>query len=84
MVDGEEQLVMLRDFDTVFLVDDSGSMAGARWREAKSAIDGVVHQAIKYDEDGIDIYFLNSKKCQTRVSCSASAARASPPAPTAL
>jgi len=61
MVDGEEQLAMLRDFDTVFLVDDSGSMAGARWREARSAIEGVVHHAMKYDEDGVDIYFLNAK-----------------------
>jgi hypothetical protein len=61
MVDGEEQLAMLRDYDTVFLVDDSGSMAGGRWREAKSAVDGVVKHAMKYDDDGVDIYFLNSK-----------------------
>jgi uncharacterized protein YegL len=61
LVDGEEQLAMLRDYDTVFLVDDSGSMAGGRWREARSAIEGVVKHAMKYDDDGVDIYFLNSK-----------------------
>lgn len=52
---------MLRDYDTVFLIDDSGSMAGSLWREAKSAIIGVVSHAMKYDDDGIDVYFLNSK-----------------------
>lgn len=61
ILNGEEQLAMLRDYDTVFLVDDSGSMAGSLWREARSAIQGVVAHAIKYDEDGIDIYFLNDK-----------------------
>ncbi|WOO82938.1 uncharacterized protein LOC62_04G006418 [Vanrija pseudolonga] len=61
ILNGEEQLAMLRDYDTVFLVDDSGSMAGSLWREARAAIQGVVAHAIKYDEDGIDIYFLNDR-----------------------
>jgi uncharacterized protein with von Willebrand factor type A (vWA) domain len=53
---------MLREYDTVFLVDDSTSMKGERWEQAKTAIMGVVAQAVRYDEDGIDVYFLNSKR----------------------
>lgn len=62
MVGGENALEMLRDYDTVFLVDDSTSMAGERWEQAKTAIMGVVAQAVQYDEDGLDVYFLNSKR----------------------
>ncbi|TXT12838.1 hypothetical protein VHUM_01239 [Vanrija humicola] len=62
MVGGEAALEMLRDYDTVFLVDDSTSMAGERWEQAKAAIMGVVVQAVQYDEDGLDVYFLNSKR----------------------
>lgn len=62
VVDGEYVLEMLRDFDTVFIVDDSASMRGTRWDQAKAAIKGVVAQAMKYDDDGVDIYFLNNHK----------------------
>ncbi|KAL1408605.1 hypothetical protein Q8F55_005418 [Vanrija albida] len=61
MFQGEEALAMLKDYDTAFLIDDSGSMSGARWQEARKAIQGVVAHAIQYDEDGVDIYFLNDK-----------------------
>lgn len=59
---GENALEMLRDFDTVFIIDDSSSMQGSRWEQAKTAVKGVVAQAMKYDDDGIDIYFLNAKR----------------------
>ncbi|TYJ57809.1 hypothetical protein B9479_001419 [Cryptococcus floricola] len=59
---GEDPLEMLREFDTVFLVDDSSSMAGPLWREARAAIMEVAEIASRYDEDGIDIHFLNSKR----------------------
>lgn len=30
------------------------------WREAEAALSGIVDQVIKYDSDGLDVYFLNS------------------------
>ncbi|KAE8377833.1 hypothetical protein BDV26DRAFT_203480 [Aspergillus bertholletiae] len=49
----------LSEFDTVFLVDDSSSMRGSRWEEAAHAIAAIAPVCTAYDEDGIDIYFLN-------------------------
>lgn len=60
--DGEDPLEMLREYDTVFLIDDSASMAGERWDQAMNVIIGVAEIAAGYDEDGIDVYFLNSKR----------------------
>ncbi|KAL5637189.1 hypothetical protein ACGC1H_000989 [Rhizoctonia solani] len=57
----ENALDVLREYDIVFLVDDSGSMAGPRWAEACKALAGVAKIASQYDPDGIDIYFLNSE-----------------------
>jgi len=51
---------MLRKYDTVLIVDDSGSMAGALWNEAMEALSGIASLAGSYDTDGVDIYFLNS------------------------
>lgn len=59
---GENALEMLADYDTVFLIDDSTSMAGERWEQAQKAVKGVVQQAVRYDRNGIDCYFLNSKR----------------------
>ena len=41
-------------------VDDSGSMAGGLWRQAREALSGIASLAGTYDSDGIDIFFLNS------------------------
>lgn len=49
----------LRTFDTIFLIDDSGSMAGGRWRETKDALKTITPICTDHDEDGIDIFFLN-------------------------
>ncbi|KAL4748114.1 hypothetical protein BDW72DRAFT_181163 [Aspergillus terricola var. indicus] len=51
----------LSTFDTVFLVDDSTSMRGKRWREAEDAIAAIAPICTHYDADGIDIYFLNHR-----------------------
>lgn len=51
----------LSTFDTVFLVDDSTSMRGGRWREAENAIAAIAPICTHYDADGIDIYFLNHR-----------------------
>ena len=49
----------LRSFDTILLIDDSGSMAGGRWRETGEAIEAIAPICTARDPDGIDIYFLN-------------------------
>ncbi|KAL4809249.1 hypothetical protein BDV18DRAFT_157007 [Aspergillus unguis] len=51
----------LSTFDTLFLVDDSTSMRGERWREAEDAIAAIAPICTHYDSDGIDIYFLNHR-----------------------
>jgi hypothetical protein len=59
-VDGDK-FAFLRTFDTVFLIDDSGSMSGSRWRETEEAITLITPICTKYDADGIDVYFLNAR-----------------------
>ncbi|KAF5862960.1 hypothetical protein ETB97_010892 [Aspergillus alliaceus] len=56
---GDSPYSFLREFDTVFLVDDSGSMKGSRWGEAADAIAAIAPVCTTHDRDGIDIYFLN-------------------------
>jgi uncharacterized protein with von Willebrand factor type A (vWA) domain len=59
---GEDPLDMLKRYDTVILVDDSGSMAGGRWRTAKQALQDLAALAAEYDQDGIDIHFINDDR----------------------
>ncbi|KAK0363417.1 hypothetical protein LTR91_019452 [Friedmanniomyces endolithicus] len=55
----DDPYAFLDIFDTVFLIDDSGSMAGSRWREAARAIETITPICTAHDADGIDLYFLN-------------------------
>ncbi|KAF1954690.1 hypothetical protein CC80DRAFT_549874 [Byssothecium circinans] len=50
----------LGSFDTIFLIDDSGSMAGRSWREVSEALRLITPICVQHDADGIDIYFLNT------------------------
>ena len=60
----------LRKFDTVFIVDDTGSMVLAayerkpegqsRWDATKQALGHIIHLVAPKDEDGVDIRFLKS------------------------
>ena len=50
----------LATFDTVFLIDDSGSMSGHKWRETGNALAAITPICTAHDKDGIDIHFLNS------------------------
>lgn len=63
-----ENLDLLKDFEIVLLIDDSGSMNtplsdgsghSTRWDELKSVVNIVISITSIYDQDGIDIYFLN-------------------------
>ncbi|KAJ4479014.1 hypothetical protein J3R30DRAFT_3473321 [Lentinula aciculospora] len=67
----ENAYEILRKFNTVILVDDSYSMLGSRWREsylpsyhfkAGNALSQIAEIASQFDDDGIDIYFLNSQE----------------------
>ncbi|KAG7446032.1 uncharacterized protein BT62DRAFT_895366, partial [Guyanagaster necrorhizus] len=58
----EDALEMLRTFDTVIVLDDSSSMYGPSWTEATEALSALAKLAGEYDDDGIDIYFLNSPR----------------------
>ncbi|KAI0442866.1 hypothetical protein F4803DRAFT_517671 [Xylaria telfairii] len=62
----------LAEFDTVFLIDDSSSMTWndkgdirfkpgelSRWEQTRNVIEQIVPVCMQYDQDGVDIYFLN-------------------------
>jgi len=53
------ELRRLNEIKTVILVDDSSSMFGSRWAEAREALAGITDLAEKYGSDGVDIFFLN-------------------------
>ncbi|KAF8524753.1 hypothetical protein JB92DRAFT_2806465 [Gautieria morchelliformis] len=57
----EDPLELLRKFDTVIIVDDSSSMEGALWHEARDALAGIAEAAARYDASGIDLHFLNDR-----------------------
>ncbi|KAJ5331781.1 hypothetical protein N7476_001564 [Penicillium atrosanguineum] len=59
--DSDSRYSFLKDFDTIFLVDDSSSMSGPRWREAEEAIAAIAPICTQYDSDGIDVHFLNHR-----------------------
>ena len=56
----EDRLSILRNYDIVFLVDDSPSMAGQKWELVKTILDTCTPIATRYDRNGIDIHFLNN------------------------
>lgn len=61
----ESPYAFLREFDTIFVVDDSSSMLGQRWKEAEEAIAAIAPICTMFDRDGIDIYFLNHRQEST-------------------
>ncbi|KAG9119163.1 hypothetical protein FRC07_005962, partial [Ceratobasidium sp. 392] len=65
-MDREVALEQLMKYDTQFLIDDSGSMGGSLWIEARDALMGIAQAALQHDADGIEVYFLNAaEKGQT-------------------
>ncbi|KAK4070142.1 uncharacterized protein Triagg1_6563 [Trichoderma aggressivum f. europaeum] len=58
---GEDPFAFLSHFDTVFLIDDSGSMEGKSWNEAADVLRAITPICTFHDKDGIDLYFLNHR-----------------------
>jgi hypothetical protein len=63
----ENPLDLLRKFNTVIIVDDSSSMEGALWHEARDALAGIAEAASQYDANGIDLHFLNDLRVGTNL-----------------
>ncbi|KAI1381631.1 hypothetical protein F4677DRAFT_131650 [Hypoxylon crocopeplum] len=58
----DDQYAFLKEFNTIFLIDDSLSMkAERRWEETQKAISAILPICMEHDEDGIDVYFLNHR-----------------------
>lgn len=57
----EDPYAFLATFDTVFLIDDSGSMFGASWRETRDVLRNIAPVCAAHDVDGVDVYFLNTR-----------------------
>lgn len=57
----EDGFSILESYDTVFLVDDSPSMSGKRWDLVNQILTGSMALATQYDQNGIDIHFLNNR-----------------------
>ncbi|KDN64396.1 hypothetical protein CSUB01_12220, partial [Colletotrichum sublineola] len=57
----EDPYAFLSSFDTIFLIDDSGSMAGDSWPEVRNVLRAIIPICTSHDDDGIDLYFLNNK-----------------------
>ncbi|KAL5094322.1 hypothetical protein Trisim1_006911 [Trichoderma cf. simile WF8] len=58
----EDPFAFLSYFDTIFVIDDSGSMTtGKRWEEVAGVLRAITPICTAHDKDGIDLYFLNHK-----------------------
>ena len=56
----ERVYAKLKGYDTRFLVDDSDSMDGVRWRTAKQVMARIASIAVIYDKTGVDVRFFNA------------------------
>ena len=66
-----KSLIPLRDFDTVFVIDDSASMLRpvtegrnvmTRWESVIRSIEYFGGLAAQLDDDGIDLHFINNRR----------------------
>jgi uncharacterized protein YegL len=65
--DPSDPYAALSRFDTVFLIDDSGSMCGSNWTQTLNALKTLVPICAKHDTNGVDIHFLNSPHHGTNI-----------------
>lgn len=66
-VTDDDPYAFLRSFDTIFLIDDSGSMAGSRWKEVTGALELIAPICAARDENGVDVWFLNNQRVFTNL-----------------
>ncbi|EAA26602.2 hypothetical protein GE21DRAFT_2757 [Neurospora crassa] len=71
ITDIDDPYAFLSIFDTVFLIDDSGSMIGQRWSEARDAIAAIAPVCVAHDKDGVDLHFLNHPRSYTNITSAA-------------
>ncbi|KAL7798320.1 hypothetical protein V8C37DRAFT_399110 [Trichoderma ceciliae] len=57
----DDKYAFLSSFDTIFVIDDSGSMAGSPWKEVAKVLRSITPICTAHDSDGIDLYFLNHR-----------------------
>ncbi|KAF9450503.1 hypothetical protein P691DRAFT_758097 [Macrolepiota fuliginosa MF-IS2] len=57
----------LRDYRILFVIDDSASMFGDLWREARDALSEIAEHALRYHSDAIDIQFFNNQYMHNHV-----------------
>jgi len=57
----EDPYAFLSTFDTVFVIDDSGSMASRSWHEVKEVLRAITPIYTAYSDNGVDVYVLNAK-----------------------
>ncbi|KAJ0161315.1 hypothetical protein CTA2_6435 [Colletotrichum tanaceti] len=57
----EDRYAFLSSFDTIFVVDDSGSMYGRSWAEVQNVLHAITPICTSHDDDGVEMYFLNHK-----------------------
>ncbi|KAK7754758.1 hypothetical protein SLS62_003318 [Diatrype stigma] len=55
-----ELLSFLQYFETLFIIDDSEHMK-RQWSDVSALIQAVAPVCLRYDEDGVDIYFVNHR-----------------------
>ncbi|OCK96337.1 uncharacterized protein K441DRAFT_552334, partial [Cenococcum geophilum 1.58] len=55
-----DRYAFLSSFNTIFLIDNSGSIVGRSWRETRKALETIILIYIAYNADSINIYFLNN------------------------
>ncbi|EDR12193.1 uncharacterized protein LACBIDRAFT_323284 [Laccaria bicolor S238N-H82] len=48
------------NYKIIFVIDDSGSMSGGRWKQVRAALAEIGKEAMQYDADGVDVCFINS------------------------
>ena len=65
----DDQLHALKEYDTQFLIDDSGSMrlstskiskGKTHWEEVNQVLSDIVGICAEFDENGVDVFFFNS------------------------
>ncbi|KAK3358128.1 hypothetical protein B0T25DRAFT_605611 [Lasiosphaeria hispida] len=55
----KDPYAFLSTFDTVFVINNSGSIVSYSWREVKEVLCVITPIYTAYNNDGVNIYFLN-------------------------